>query len=221
MRNGMSVTRLLVVLAVLAVGIAGGYLGFSQFGRLCTGLAIADFVANPSAQGAQTLADLVDNGSATARQAERILPLLFTPKIAKEEAYVLGDVPKIRVELPFEVTFSSLAADVNEFVWVNGKNQYGTGMQGAHLIRTNSHALHLYPAPTTAGTHTMEVRYLYQLRCERRRTWQWNPARRIFLPRHILVDVPDVRARAPKYECRITVPMEIRVVQEVRLQTSP
>jgi hypothetical protein len=217
----MSSTKLLVILAVLAVAAAGGYLGFSQFGRLCTGLAIRDFLGHPSAEGAQTLAELVDNGSATAQQIERILPLLLTPKITKDKAYVLGDVPKIRVELPFELTFSSLAADVNESVWIDGRNQYGTGMQGAHLIRTNSHALHLYPAPTTPGTYTMEIRYTYLFRCERRRTWQWNPAQRIFLPRPILVDVADARTQAPKYECRITVPVEIRVVRKVQLQTSP
>ncbi len=213
----MKVTKLLIVLGILAVVGVGAYLGSTQFGRLCTALAITDFRARPSAAGAQTLADLVDNGSATAQQVEQILPLLFTPKMTKDKVYLLGDVPKVRVELPFEVVFWSLAADVNETVWIDGQNRYGTGMRGARTIGPNPHALHLYPTPKAPGTYKMEVRYTYKLRPLRDRTWQWNPAAGILLPRRTLHNISDSAARPPKYECNITVPVEITIARKVHL----
>lgn len=215
----MSTTKVLIILASAVVVGTGAYLGFSQFDRLCTELAIAHFCARPSATGARTLAELVDDGSATVKQVERILPLLLTPKVTKQKTYRLGETPTIRVELPFEVAFRNLAADVDEFVWVNGARQYGTTMTGAQTLRTNPHSLSLYPAPTESGTCTMEVRYTYKFRLRRQRIWQWNPSRGIILPRRRFVEVPEAPPREPKYEYRVTVPVEIAVVRRVLLQS--
>ena len=217
--DAMNTTKVLIILAIAAVVSTGAYLGFSQFDRLCTELAIAHFCARPSATGARTLAELVDDGSATLKQVERILPLLLTPKVTKQEKYSVGEAPTIRVELPFELAFRNLTADVNESVWINGASQYGTGMTGAHTLRTNPHSLSFYPAPTEPGTYTMEVHYTYQFRLQRRRVWQWNPAKGIILPRQRFIEVPVVPQQEPQYECHLAVPVEIAVVRRLYLKT--
>ncbi len=214
----MRTTRVFISVAVIAVVSTGAYLGFSRFDWLCTELAIAHFGARPSATGARTLAELMDDGSATPGQVERILPLLLTPKVTKQEKYPLGETPAIRVELPFEVAFRNLAADVNESVWVGGVSQYGTGMTGARTLRTNPHSLSFYPAPTEPGTCTMEVRYTYKFRLQRQRVWQWSPSRGILLPRRRYVEVLADPLPEPKYEYHLTVPVEIAAVRRVYLQ---
>jgi hypothetical protein len=216
----MRMTRFLIFWTVVAVAAAGAYLGFTQSGRLCTELALRDFRARPSATGARTLAELVDDGSATPAQVERILPLLLTPKVTKQDEYPLGETPTIRIELPFEIAFRNLTVDVNESVWVNGVSQYGTGMTGAHTLRTNPHSLSFYPPPTEPGTCRMEVRYAYRFRPQRRRVWQWNPAKGILLPRQRFVDVPAAPQPEPQYEYCLTVPVEITVVRRVYIQTA-
>jgi hypothetical protein len=215
----MRMKRFLIFWTVVAVVAAGAYLGFTQFDRVCTELAIRDFRARPSATGARTLAELVDEGSATPAQVERILPLLLTPKVTKQDKYPLGETPTIRVELPFEVAFRSLAVDVNESVWVGGVSQYGTGMTGAQTLRTNPHSLSFHPAPTEAGTCTMEVRYTYKFRPQRRRAWQWNPSQGVILPRRRFIQILAAPPPEPKYEWRMTVPVEIVVVPGMHLVT--
>jgi hypothetical protein len=215
----MSLTRFLIFWAVVAVAAAGAYLGFTQFDRLCTELAIRHFRARPSATGARTLAQLLDEGSATARQVERILPLLLTRKVTKQDQYPLGETPTIRVELPFEMTFRNLTADVNESVWIGGVSRYATGMTGARTLRTNPHSLSFYPAPTEPGTYTMEVRYTYKFRPQSRRVWQWDPARGILLPRRRFAAILASPPPEPTYEWRLTVPVEIVVVRQVYLKT--
>ncbi len=210
---------LLILLAALATLGAGGYLGFSQFDRLCTGLAISHYCVRPSATGAATLVQLVDDQSATPRQVERILPLLFTPTVTKDSTYPLGSTPTVHVERPFEVILRNLVADTNEFVWVNGERRSGTGAVGARTLRKEPHDLHLYPAPSKPGTYSMEIRYTYRLWVQRRRAWRWNPGRGIILPQRTFVSVPESAQIEPKYECRIVVPVEIVVVDTRR--TSP
>jgi len=210
----------LVVLLVLTVAGTGAYLGFSLFDSLCTKLAIADFRERPSEEGARTLAELVDDGSATPKQVEQIVPLLFTPKVTKEETYPLGSVPTIWVEPPFEVVFQNLAVDVNEFVWVNGQSQYGTGMKGAHTFRKDPHSLLLYPTPTKPGTYTMEVRYTVRLRPQRRRVWLWGPGKGVILPRRRFVDIPELSPREPRHEHSIIVPVEITVIEKPTVKDS-
>lgn len=203
-----TVTKLLITLVVLAVLITGSYLGFTQFDRLRTELAIDHFRVRPSETGVRTLIELVDDGSATPGQAERILPLLLTPKVTPAASYPVGSVPKVRVELSFEVTFKNLVGDVNEFVWVNGARQYGAGAKGMGTFRTGVHWLEMHPVPTEPGTYTMEIRYGYRLRPQRTHAWRWSG----ILPRRELVDVPESSRTQPKYECSITVPVEIRMV---------
>jgi len=209
----------LILLVVLATLGTGAYLGFSQFDRLCTELAINHFRVRPSAAGASTLAKLVDSQTATPEQVKHILPLLFTPKVTTEAAYPLGSTPTVRVELPFEVVLRNLVADVNEFVWVNGESRSGTGVVGVHTLRKDARDVRLYPTPTKPGTYTMEIRYTYRLRLERKRTWQWNPVKGIILPRRAFVNVPKSAQSKPRYECSIIVPVEIVVVDTGR--TSP
>jgi hypothetical protein len=216
----MTVKRFLIFWAVVAVVAAGAYLGFTQFDRLCTELAIAHFRARPSAPGARTLAELMDEESATPAQVQRILPLLLTPKVTRQEEYPLGETPTIRVELPFEVAFRNLMVDANESVWAGGVNRYGAGMTGAQTLRPNPHSLSFHPAPTEPGTYKMQVRYTYTFRPQRRRVWQWDPAHGILLPRRQFVKVAAVRSRKPKYEWRVTVPVEIVVVRQPSLQAS-
>jgi hypothetical protein len=216
----MSITKVLIFLVIAAVVGTGAYLGFTQFDRLCTELAIRHFRARPSATGARTLAELVDEGSATPAQVERILPLLLTPKVTQQEKYPLGKTPTIRVELPFEIAFRNLTVDVNESVWVSGVSPYGTGMTGAHTLRTNPHSLSFYPPPTEPGTYWMEVRYTYRFRPQRRRVWQWDPSKGILLPRQQFVEVPAAPQQEPQYEYRMTVPVEITVARRVSIKTA-
>jgi hypothetical protein len=207
---------LLILLVVLATLGTGAYLGFSQFDRLCTELAINHYRVRPSTAGAATLAKLVDGQSATPEQVERILPLLFTPTVTKDPTYPLGSTPVVRVELPFEVVLRNLIADTNEFVWVNGECRSGTGVVGVHTLRKESHNLRLYPTPSKPGTYTMEIRYAYRLRPQRTRAWRWNPVKGIILPRRAFLDVPESAQGKPKYECSIIVPVEIVVVDTSR-----
>jgi hypothetical protein len=209
----MNITKILVILVVTAVVVMGAYLGFSRFDWLCTELAIRHFRARPSATGARTLVELMDDESATPAQVERILPLLLTPKVTKQDKYPLGETPTIRVELPFELVFRNLAADVNEFVWTDGVRRYGAGMSGAHTLRTHPHSLSFYPAPAAPGTYTMEIRYTCKFRLQRQRVWQWNPSGGILLPRRQFLEVPA--AGPPKYEWSTTVPVEIVVVRGI------
>jgi hypothetical protein len=213
--------RLLLLPLLLAAVGAGGYLGCSQFDRLCAEVMIRHFSGHPTAKGAQTLAEMVDEESATPAQVQRILPLLLTPKVTKKEKYPVGPMPAVHVELPFEVVFPTLAADVNESVWTDGVNRYATGMNVAHRFPTHPHLVHLYPAPTEPGTHQMEIHYTYEFRARRQRIWRWNPARGIILPQRVLVDMTGPPPHTPKYECHITVPVEVAVVREVRLTTNP
>jgi len=203
---------LLILLVVLTTLGAGAYLGFSQFDRLCTELAINHYRVRPSAKGAATLVRLVDDQSATQEQVERILSLLLTPTVTKDATYALGSAPIVRAELPFEVVLRNLIADVNEFVWVNGECRSGKNVFGLHTLRKESHDLRFYPTPSKPGTYTMEIRYVYRLRPQRARAWRWNPAKGIFLPRRAFVDVPESAQSKPKYECSIVVPVEIVVV---------
>lgn len=207
---------LLILLVVLATLGTGAYLGFSQFDRLCTELAIDHYRVRPSAKGAATLVKLVDDQSATAEQVKRILPLLFTPTVTKDPTYPLGGTPTVRVELPFEVVLQNLIADVNEFVWINGESRSGTGAVGVHTLRKESHNLRFSPTPSKPGTYTMEIRYAYRLRPQRARAWRWNPAEGIILPRRAFVSVPEPAQGKPKYECSIVVPVEIVVVDTGR-----
>lgn len=217
-----TVTKFFVILTVLAVLGTGGYLGFTQFDRVCTEVAITDFRVRPSETGARTLIELVDDGSATPKQVERILPLLLTPKVTTEKSYPLGSVPRVRVELPFEVTFKNLIGDVNEFIWADGEPQYGTAAKGVRTFRTNVHWLKLYPVPMETGTYTMEVRCAYRLRPQRMRVWRWQG----ILPRREYVDISESPRTEPKYECQITVPVEIvveragRELSKVEMQRS-
>jgi hypothetical protein len=215
----MNITKILIILLIAAVVSTGAYLGFSRFDWLCTELAITHFRARPSATGARTLAELMDDESATPAQVERILPLLLTPKVTKQDKYPLGETPTIRIELPFEVPFRNLAADVNESVWVGGVSQYGTAMTGAHTLRTNPHSLSFYPAPMEPGTYTMEVRYTYEFRPQSRRVWQWDPARGILLPRRRFAAILASPPPEPTYEWRLTVPVEIVMVRQVYIKT--
>ena len=208
----MNATKILIILAIVIVVSTGAYLGFALFDRVCTELAIAHFRARPSATGAQTLADLIDDDSATPKEVERILPLVLTPQVTKQEKYPLGEVPTVQVGLPFELTFRNFVVDVNETVWVEGASRYGTGMNGAGTLRTNPHPVSLYPTPTAPGTYRMEIRYTYQFRYRRQRVWQWNPLRGVLLPRQQFLEVPPSLQQEPIYECRITVPVEIVVV---------
>lgn len=207
---------LLILLVVLATLGTGGYLGFSQFDRLCTELAINQYRVWPSATGAATLSKLVDDQLATPGQVERILPLLFTPAVTKDSTYPLGSTPAIRVERPFEVVLRNLVADTNEFIWVNGERRSGTGAVGVHTFRKESHNLRLYPAPSKPGTYTMEIRYTYRLRLQRHRAWRWNPVKGIILPQRVFVSVPESAQGKPRYECSIIVPVEIVVVDTGR-----
>ena len=210
---------LLILLAVLVTLGTGGYLGFSQFDRLYMELAINQYRGQPSATGAAALSKLVDDQLATPEQAERILPLLFTPAVTKDSTYPLGSAPAIHVERPFEVVLRNLVADTNEFIWVNGERRSGTGAVGARTLRKESHNLHLYPAPSKPGTYTMEIRYAYRLRVQRQRAWRWNPVKGTILPQRVFVSVPESAQGKPKYECSIVVPVEIVVVDTRR--TSP
>ncbi len=208
----MSATKLFILLGVLAVVVTGVCLGLSQFDRLRTEVAITDFRANPSETGARTLVELVDEQAATPKQVARILPLLLTPKVTKEEAYPLEVIPKIQVELPYEVTFKNLIGDIDEYVWIDGESQYGTGTHGVHKLRTPPKVLHFYPTPAEPGAYTMEIRYTYRLMPHRRRIWRWKPSEDILIPRREFVELPGSADPKPKYECRITVPVEIVMV---------
>ncbi len=210
---------LLIFLVVLATLGTGGYLGFSQFDRLCTELAINHYRVWPSTTGAATLAKLVDDQSATPEQVERILPLLFTPAVTKDSTYPLGSTPTIRVELPFEVVLRNLVADVSEFIWVNSERRSGTEVVGVHTLRKASRNLRLYPPPSKPGTYSMEIRYTYRLRLQRQRAWRWNPIKGIILPQRVFVSVPESAQGKPRYECSIIVPVAIVVVDTGR--TSP
>lgn len=215
----MSWKTWLILLVVLATLGTGACLGFSQFDRLCTELAVNHFRVRPSAVGAATLAKLVDDQTATPKQVKRILPLLFTPKVTTEAAYPLGGTPTVRVELPFEVVLQNLVVEVDEFIWINEQRRSGTRAAGIHTLRENPHSLSFRPTPSKPGAYTMEIRYTYRLRLERKRTWQWNPVKGIILPRRAFVNVPKSAQSKPRYECSIIVPVEIVVVDTGR--TSP
>jgi hypothetical protein len=205
----MNATKFFILLAVVAVLGTGAWLGLVLYDRISTELAILHFTASPSQTGAQTLTELVDGGAATPKQVQRILPLLLTPQVTKEPVYPLGPAPKVRVERPYEVVLENLVVDVNEFVWFGGESQYGTGMAGARTLGKNPHALSLYPVPTEPGVYTMEIRYTYKLRPRRR--YVWHRSRDALLPRRRWVEIPDASAQPPRYECRISVPLELAV----------
>ena len=208
----MTATKLLIVLAVIAIVATGASLGLSQFDRLRTEVAITDFWASPSETGARTLVELVDDQAATPKQVERILPLLLTPKVTKERTYPLEVIPKIQVELPYEVTFKNLIADIDEYVWIDGESQYGTGTHGVRTLRREPSVLQFYPTPERPGTYTMEIRYTYRLMPHRKRVWRWKPSEDILIPQRQFVELPESADRKTKYECHINVPVEIVMV---------
>ena len=212
----MSATKFFIALAAVAVLVTGVCLGLSQFDRLRTELAIAGFRADPSETGARTLVELVDGQAATRKQVERILPLLLTPKVTTDETYPLEVIPKMKVELPYEVTFKNLIADFNEYVWIDGTSQYGTGTHGVHTLRTDPRVLQFYPTPEKPGTYTMEIRYAYRLMPPRPRVWRWKPSEDILTPRREFVELPDSAEVKPKYQCSLTVPVEIVLVDSQR-----
>ncbi len=212
----MRLRKLLILLVVLAILAAGAYLGFTQFDRLCTELAISHYRVRPSVKGAATLVRLLDDQSATPDQIKRVLPLLLTPRVSKDPTYPLGTTPIIRAELPFAVVLQNFIVDVNEFVWINGESRSGTGVVGIRALRKESHNLRFSPAPSKPGTYTMEIRYEYRLRPQRTRVWRWDPDKGIFLPRRAFVDIPESAQSKPKYECSIVVPVEIVMVDAGR-----
>jgi hypothetical protein len=212
--NGKS--RLIVAFAVLSVLGAGVYLGWSQFDNLYVKLALFAFQRNPSQATADTLVELLDAQAATPAQARRILARLLTPKVTKADSYLLGTVPTVRVEFPFELAFANMIGDVTEGVYVDGRQQSGKGAEGIRTFKAAAQSLQLHPMPTRPGVYNMEIRYSYCLTGERKPAWQWTSFKGIPWPRYQLIDISHIPLKERQYKCRFLIPLQIVVEHPAR-----
>lgn len=203
--------RLIVAFAVLSVLGAGAYLGWSQFDNLYVKLALFAFQRNPSQATADTLVELLDAQAATPAQARRILARLLTPKVTKADSYLLGTVPTVRVEFPFELAFANMIGDVTEEVYVDGQQQSGKGAEGMRTFEAAAHTLQLHPTLTRPGLYQIEIRYSYRLTGERKPSWQWASYKGVPLPRYRLIDLSETPVEERQYSCSFLIPLQIVV----------
>lgn len=206
--RAFKIAMALIVLVALGLGVC---LAWSQADNLYIKLALWVFERDPSQTTAETLVDLLDRQVASLKQARHIMVKLFTPKVTVADFYVLGTVPKVRVEHPFEFAFHNMIGDVTEEVYVGGQHQYGTGSQGLRTFEARTHSLGLHPVPTEAGVYTMEIRYSYCLTGTRKLAWQWHSFKGIPWPRRRLVDISEVPLSGRQYTCHIVIPLRISV----------
>lgn len=208
--------KLKMALVVLAALGLGAYLTWTQLDNVYARLVLFIFQRDPSQATANTLVDLVDDQVVGPAQARRILARLLTPTVTKADAYMLGTVPTVRVELPFELTFQNMTGDVTEEVYVDGQYQYGTHSDKVRTIKAKTQALHVQPTPTRPGVYRMEIRYAYSLTAERKPGWQWTSFKGLPWPRHRMIDLSDTPSQERQYTCRFLIPLQIVVEDPAR-----
>jgi len=218
--------RLLIILAIVVISaLLFHYLVSPKLHNRYVESSITRFESEPSQANADTLASLIDNQHVNPEQGKQILELLFRPKVTKRKAYPLGEAPWISVEPRFNVRFRHMMVPYERYLWVDGKNQYGSSSPtGGNSFNTRPQFYVLHPKPAEPGTYLMEIRYKYSLIAHSRTetVWGWNPLRRgfprNFLPckeKRIISLSPPVD---PNYVCEFTVPVEVLMVENEKAE---
>lgn len=218
-----------VACVLVSVGLLWGLhvgVGYWRVGR-----AIGRFATGPSQVGADVLVKMIDKNVPTAKQGERILKLLLTPKVTTRKAYRRGSVPVIALELPFAVPFQNVSIAMEEQILRGGAPLRSSQGSGGDLIRGQARFHALRPAPQKAGTYRMEIRQRYTLNLHHREhTWSWRPFRGPF-PRCLLParNTTTMRFRSLErwdYACSLMVRADIVVAEEpeaerIELESNP
>jgi hypothetical protein len=172
--------------------------------------AIARFQSKPSRASADALVRLIDNGNVTPDDGERILKLLFWPRVTVRNPYRLGEKPFVGIEYPF--AYGPFERSV--LIWCEtlrrGKHSesYGNFMRSS--VMGPEDELNVSPRlrpfvgliPESAGIYKMEIVCVFSTI----RSSYWPYILNRIRGRRGLIAV-----NKPFYQCSFTVPVEIVV----------
>jgi hypothetical protein len=181
---------------------------------------IGRFRAAPSQAGAGELLRLLLDRTATREQGARILPLLLRPEVTTRSSYPAGQPAKVSIELPFRIDDGQgrIRMGLKQSIWADER-----------LIDTNPdplRMLHGFPAVVTAWLRPLEPgTYHAEIRHECKVT-DAGPRRTLLgrlwasLRAHLFSRSPVAPPKGPQtiYECRFTVPLDIRMVEPDRAE---
>ncbi len=172
--------------------------------------AIARFESNPSQASADALVRLIDNGSVTPENGERILKLLFWPRVTVRNSYRLGEKPLVGIEYPF--AYGPFERSVLRWYEAlrRGKHSESYGNMIRSIEMGPEDELNVSPRlrpfvgpiPESAGIYKMEIECAFRTVGSS----YWSYILNRFRGRRGLI-----AANKLFYQCTFTVPVEILV----------
>jgi hypothetical protein len=207
----MPLTKKIILLVVMVCAVVvGAFCVRGWLNRRRIEAAIAEFEARPCQESANVLARLIDNHRVGQGDGERILKLLFQPKVTTRSAYPVGETPMISIEHPF----SNITWERSFFIWSEKirRDKYGT--QNGNMTWGSSSAQELSvfprliplvgPRPESVGEYNLDIEYAFSTI---KPSW-WSNFRNRFRGGGLLTGYTS------SYKCSFTVPVEIIVTEK-------
>ncbi len=186
--------------------------------------AIAHFERSPSQVRAESLARLLQNHTATARQGQCILTLLHRPTVTTRPTYPVGHPIGIALEQPFHLVFHNAQWE-HEVEIPGAENRRRTSGGSASIPKTLR--LHEpYACQDEPGIHEFNIQYTYSLTIQRR----GGLAKAGGYLRKVLsvvrLSLPLIPQPSRTYECEFEVPVKVTIVPKeeakaIELVSSP
>jgi hypothetical protein len=180
--------------------------------------AIARFQLKPSRASADALVRLIDNGSVAPEDGERILKLLFWPRVTVRNPYRLGEKPFVGIEYPFAYGPFKRSHIIWSETLRRGKHSTSNG-NGIWSSRGPEDELNVSPRlrpfvgpiPESAGIYKMEIECVFSII----RTSYWSYLCNRFRSVKLITSY-----ESPSYKCSFTVPVEIVVEDKAEDDTA-
>jgi hypothetical protein len=176
---------------------------------------IGRFEAGPSQANADALVKTMASRMPTARQGERILRLLLTPRVTVQDVYPAGEDPGIDLEPSFKVRFEHMTMARDAKFLCDGKPMRAVQTPKGSLITGIPASRVLFPTLSEAGTYRVEMQQTYVFSVHKREdAWSWHPLSRPF-PRGLLPYRDPARTRFGSgggWHHRCTIVVEIGIV---------
>jgi hypothetical protein len=181
--------------------------------------AMARFRAAPSAQHAVKLTRLLAERAVTPEQGERILRLLFQPKIVTRAAYAVGQPVCISVERPSPLTNAGTRIELREEAWAGGQPMH----RGEPSTGAPDNLPEIFMArglPAQPGVYSGEIRTTCKtINTPIRKPTLWDRLYATLTRRLRRLPAPPGPASVqPTCECRFAVPFDLNVVEGDRAE---
>jgi hypothetical protein len=221
MRSKRSMWKVIAAVAVLitASGLLVRYAALPKVRQRRVDSAIARFQSQPRQGNANTLFRLIDTQRVSAKQANRIMSVVLSPRVTTRESYRLGQKPAISVEQRLRVAFERTAVAREIRVLTEGQVHHVGSVQTYNRLSTRPQCFELDWMPRKPGTYRIELRCKYSLTPYQVSTsWSrpkwglafpWN-----LLPRRVTRSTWPGALVEPEYECEFVTPVEVVVAEK-------